>query len=101
MDIVNGVNRMDATSTVILKRLVAIGIVMADAPRAAAALAPLPRPDIKALIVPYPKTGHMDFIREFQDDEDALEEGENVADSEEEDHQQEEEDSCDDHELAA
>ena len=49
-DIVNGVNRIDAISTIILKRLVAMGISIADVPRAAASLAPIPRPDIKALV---------------------------------------------------
>ena len=40
---------------------------------------------IKALMVPYPKTGHMDIIQEFQDDEyPQLEKGEKAADSEEE-----------------
>lgn len=54
--------------------------------------------DIKALIVPYPKTGHMDTIREFQDDEyPQLEKGENAADSEEElaDHTDSDNDSAD------
>ena len=38
--------------------------------------------DIKRLIVPYPKTGHMDTIKEFQDDEfPGLKVGESAADS--------------------
>jgi len=37
---------------------------------------------IKALIVPYPITGHMDVVKEFQDDEAPLALGENAADSE-------------------
>ena len=43
--------------------------------------------DIKRLIVPYPKTGHMDVIREFQDDEHlSLEEGGGAHDSDSDQH---------------
>ena len=48
--IVQGINRVDAVSTVVLKRLVTIGLDVAERARTPIVLSPIPRLDVKALV---------------------------------------------------